>query len=502
MKSLSSIKTFGGTDADNDEILLKAFEDHEAYEDIINFEKFLVVGKKGSGKTAIFKKIITTRQHDVFSYGHTFSDYPWHFHQEQARAGIPNDDKYTHSWKYLILISLAKIVLNQDQSLPCNDVSLENLEKLEAFIIDAYGSRDPDITQVFNPQKQIKIKPHFELNFSVFKGGASAETIPMSELPTIIQEVNAQLLTRALKSVNPDHKYFIAFDQLDLGFDISSEDYISRLIGLLLAARSVNIAAKEAGVNFIVAIFLRDDIYNILRFEDKNKITENFLSLIEWDTVRTQKTLKSLMEKRFSILLGDGSSAEEFIPWESVFNEKREMPGHQTKYDHMKDRTYLRPRDMIKFANSALAKHRERLNQNNDQNQDDLLKIDNIDIHSARGDYSEYFLREIDDEVHKHFPDYEKYLDVLRSIGTWQFDKDIFENTCQTVYPSSGKSFNESLEALYDYSFIGFYKAGGSGYGGSEYIFKYRDSRTSFSHTASRFRIHPGLIEVLGVKKL
>ncbi|HCM6635054.1 TPA: hypothetical protein N3024_001565 [Klebsiella pneumoniae] len=105
-----------------------------------------------------------------------------------------------------------------------------------------------------------------------------------------------------LASLNPEHKYFIAFDQLDLGFDNKADDYISRLIGLLLAGRDINIAAKNAQVKFLVTVFLRDDIYNVLRFEDKNKITENFMSLIEWDTPRTTKTLKSLMEKD-SVLL-------------------------------------------------------------------------------------------------------------------------------------------------------------------------------------------------------
>jgi len=108
MKALASVDNFGGTDADNDDILLQAFEDHEAYLDIIAFRRHMIIGKKGSGKTAIFKKIITTKAPDFFAYGHTFSDYPWHYHEKQARVGIPDFDKYTHSWKYLILLSAAK----------------------------------------------------------------------------------------------------------------------------------------------------------------------------------------------------------------------------------------------------------------------------------------------------------------------------------------------------------------------------------------------------------
>jgi hypothetical protein len=69
--------------------------------------------------------------------------------------------------------------------------------------------------------------------------------VPILELPTIIQEVNAALLKIIINLLNPDHKYFIAFDQLDLGFDTYSNEYINRLIGLLLASRDINLTAKE-----------------------------------------------------------------------------------------------------------------------------------------------------------------------------------------------------------------------------------------------------------------
>jgi hypothetical protein len=87
MKALQTVENFGGTDADNDDLLLKAFEDHQAYLDILSRKRHLIVGRKGSGKTAIFKKLITTHSHDFFAYGHTFSDYPWHYHERQARVG-------------------------------------------------------------------------------------------------------------------------------------------------------------------------------------------------------------------------------------------------------------------------------------------------------------------------------------------------------------------------------------------------------------------------------
>ncbi|NTU70154.1 hypothetical protein HGB13_05080, partial [bacterium] len=317
MKQLIDVDNFGGTDADNDDILLQAFEDHEAYVDVLSLRRHMIIGKKGSGKTAIFKKLLTMKSHDHFAYGHTFSDYPWHHHELQARIGIPDYDKYTHSWKYLILISAAKIALNQDQSLPYDSSSISDMIRLESFIVDTYGTRDPDLSQIFLPTRRLKLKPYFEIDWKLLKVGIAPESVPVTELPKIIQDVNRELLKTVLRSLNPNHKYFIAFDQLDLGFDPNNSEYSSRLIGLLLASRDINNIAKEFGVKFFVVICLRDDIYECLHFEDKNKLTENCVSMIEWDSPGTRKTLKALMEKRFGIVLGDELVQD--VPWDSVF---------------------------------------------------------------------------------------------------------------------------------------------------------------------------------------
>lgn len=357
MKNLPAVRDFGATDAENDHsLLLKTFEDHEAFTSLWEMERFLIVGKKGSGKTAIFKKMLSADDSGIFTFGHTFADYPWEHHDKQARVGIPDFDKYTHSWKYLILLTLSKILLNDDQSLPWDDESANALEKIEAFVVDTYGSRNPHVTQIFTPNKELKLKPNLEINWGVLKGGISPEAVPMAELPTVVQEVNRNLIDYTLSSLNPEHRYYICFDELDLGFDPKDKQYVSRIIGLLLACRDINVAARKSGKQFVASVFLRDDIFDVLQFEDKNKLRENSMSLIEWDTPRTNKSLKGLMEKRFCEVLGQ--TAEENVTWEDVFDENQEMPGRQSKYQHILDRTYLRPRDIIRFTNSILERYK------------------------------------------------------------------------------------------------------------------------------------------------
>ncbi len=490
MNPLSSIESLGGIDADNDQLLIKCFQNHDAYKQVVGLKKFIILGRKGTGKTAIFKKILKDRDYKTFSFGHTFSDYPWHYHDKQVKLGVPDFDKYTHSWKYLIYLTISKILLNQDNSIPFDETSLEYLGKIEKFIVDTYGTRDPDLTQVFTPSKFLKIKPNLTIDMGFLKGQFSAEKFPMEHLPSIIQEVNTNLSEYVISSLNPDHGYYILFDQLDLGFDPTNQDYNNRLIGLLLAARDINNSAKDKNRKLGIIVFLRDDIYNKLKFEDKNKLTVGYSTIIEWDA-RGTLTLKDLIESRLTEVL---STNETKVQWNDIFDEAQQMTGRQSKYNYIIDRTFLRPRDMIQFCNEIINQHNK---------SPESRKVDNAEIYSAKNEYSQYFLNELDDEIHKHLPEYEGVLEVIKKIGYYQFDLETFKRALSeksSIFLIVQDAV-ETMKSLFEFSIIGYYKAGGSGFGGSEYIFRYRDLKARFDENAKTFRVHPGLIETLGLKR-
>lgn len=491
MSELREIESFGGIDADTDELLDACFSDHEAYLAALNHDRYLLVGRKGSGKTAIYRKLLRTHSHNFFSFGHTFKDYPWHFHDQQKRNGVPEEECYSHSWKYLILITLAKILLNQDGSQPWDDYASQSLSSIESFVIDTYGSRDPDVTQVFQPANTLKLNANLGINIAGVSVGASPRLVPMADLPLVAQEVNNNLMTRIVGSLNPDNQYFVLFDELDLGFAKADENYYIRLMGLIIAARDINNYARENGKNLNVVIFLRDDIYLRLNFEDKNKITENGLALITWDTQQTTHTLKEIMERRFSELL----SVDRENAWELIFDEEKEMRGHQTKYQHIIDRTMLRPRDMIKFCNEVLSKYRHEPSPDG--------KFDNAHVNSARPNYSEYLFAELEDEMHKHIEGFDNVFELLRDLQAVTFDLDEFEEICSArsdIVPN-GYTARQILQELFEFSVVGYYQPGGAGYGGSEYVFRYKAPRSRFNGSATGFQVHLGLQEVLALKR-
>ena len=225
-------------------------------------------------------------------------------------------------------------------------------------------------------------------------------------------------------------------------------------------------------------------------------MTENYASNIEWDTGRSTRTLRQLMDKRFSSEL----EIQEADAWDQVFDESEKMKGRQSKYQHMVDRTFLRPRDMIKFCNTVLSAYKR--NVADDETEELPTNIfRNHDVQAARDEYSRYLLNEIDDEIPKHYPDYKKYIEILKTMESLQFTSEDFATSCENRKGFLPEGSNPSLilAALFQFSLVGYYAPGG-GSGGSEYVFRYKDTSAQFNEAASSYRIHAGLKEVLGVK--
>lgn len=482
---LLSAPNFGAIDADADELLRGCFQDHPAYLEARDLERFLILGRKGSGKTAIFKRFITERQPLVFAYGHSFDDYPWQHHDLQAQTGVPEERRYVHSWKYLILIGLAKVLLNNDQSQPWDERAFASLAALEDFVVDSYGSRDPDLRQLFSPEKELRFKGALRFPFLEVTG----ERLRVRELPVHVQDVNRVVQEHIVAALNPINTYYVCFDQLDLGFTTEGEEYSQRLIGLILAARDLFIAGKDAGKRLNVVVFLRDDIYQDLQFEDKNKITENYATYVQWKEHGGALTLKRLMESRFSEVLGNGTQ----VTWSEVFDETKEMPSRQKKYRHICDRTFLRPRDMIRFCNEVLSMYKS-------QRRSPEGRFDNAAVHAARDGYSEYLLNELDDEIAKHVPEYKEYLEVIKEIGSLQFSAETFRTVWNRRTSLSAIDASVGLHELFEFSVVGYLKPGGRG-GGSEYVWRYLDPRARFNPVADTYRVHPGFKEALDLTR-
>lgn len=491
MKKLNTIKEFGNIDPNLDDLLESCFEEHEAYRGIVSLEKMMVIGKKGSGKTSIYKKMLSIQEPTKFVRGQNLSSYPWHYHTMQVEQKVPEQNKYLNSWKYLILLELAKIIINDDASIQYLPEGQEHIDVLRKFLIDTYGSSNPDLSNTFTATKKVKIKNLISFKYKGTELGTQLpfEEVEMKDLPTVIYEINKNIMFHVLEALNPEHFYYICFDELDLGFE-KNDDYYFMIIGLIKAAKELFYGAHDNSKRLNICIFLRDDIYDLLKFEDKRKVTQNLVVKIEWDTARVNNTLKSLMEKRFTELLKENEN--EIVKWEDIFDNKR-INGNNTKYDYILDFTCHRPRDIIDFCNIILFNYKQRNAMEN--------KFLNEDIINAKEEYSENFLEEFEDEIHKHLVDFDMYLDIIKRIGKVKFPYSDFENQ---VRMNERKLKGEKdpltiLEQLYEFSVIGNYLIGGSS-GGSKKSYKYMNVKNCFDETKP-ILIHMGLAAALKLRE-
>lgn len=181
--------------------------------------------------------------------------------------------------------------------------------------------------------------------------------------------------------------------------------------------------------------------------------------------------------------------------WDSIFDESKEMRGHQSKYQHMLDRTMLRPRDMIKFSNVVFS---------NFKTMDGSAKmIENHHINTSREEYSQYLLSELDDEIFRHMPNHEIYYELLRDLEAVVFEMSEFEKICDERRNSLDEApmAAEILGQMFEFSIIGYYQPGGAGYGGAQYVFRYKAPRANFNSKAASFQVHLGLQEALALKR-
>ena len=391
-----------------------------------------------------------------------------------------------------MLIETAKAVLS-DQTPKANEKTADALRK---FVKSNWGSTHFSHKDTFRAEEYTVTKSFAPQAAGFGAGGVNWTKVPRKRLGDSLSAMNQWLKTALADTMNPEASYYLVFDELDLDFDPTDDDYLDSMIGLVLAAQNYFLWARSIEAKASPVVLLRDDIYDRLQFPDKNKITHSFVETIAWTSEQAgPNSLKTVVDTRIRVLLGVENVR--FDPWTIVFDDEV-MRGTQHKYAHMVQRTYLRPRDLIQFANLCLAATRRRTEQSSSDND----RIANEDVTSARVPYSNYLRSELADEIHAHFPEWESWLELLRRVGTLTFGPVRFLEVCErNPAMTSETEPPDILEHLYIFGIIGFARRGGAGRGGTDEYWHYRDPEVTFDSDAPYFRVHPGLKENLDLKE-
>jgi hypothetical protein len=463
----------GNDEAEQDARLEEYFLRTSYYRNAMNGSKTLVIGRKGSGKSAIF--ILLGK--DIRNTGNmvikiTPDQYSWSALKDYKEAGILPEQAHTNAWRLTLLSSIVW-KLNEENLLNENS----KLTDYYQYMRDAYIAKNE--TWFLNiVEKGKSLLKGIKTQWVSFNFG---ETASVSTPLRIIDEMQALII----KEWPSDRVIRILIDRLDDSWDASQES-INIIIGLLKASNLINTALSG---KVIVTVFLRSDIYDNLFFDDQDKLRQ-YEELLLWN----EEDLQTIVTERIRVSLKLSPQIPSSEIWSNLFSSKLYRSKAKAE-KYIIDRTFKRPRDMISFVRFAL--------ENAIKNQHNV--IEPADTRLAEEEkYSQSKFKDLIIENQKQFP-YIKELINSFSGSLHKITADDLRSRIELFisHHSQADDANTILRLLFAWGFIGIKKQGRAGVkhrGGSHFFYYYDDP--SINPLAERtFFIHPALRHYLNISE-
>lgn len=477
--SLNNIN-FGYADAEMElqrtpEIFDNAFFDPKSYlNDLLNGPAFLLLGRKGSGKTAYSAKIRRMAQSDKYIIARPSSltkfDYTM-FESFAGKKGVIGGRRFMSTWTYLLLVEIVKLVRD-------NVVSCEN-ERISALInaLEEHGIlSSEDIVHSANFIKKRGVELSIDASIASVKGQRSTEeTIVINDMDEI-----SELMTSCLSELYfGDISHYLLIDGLDdaLRCECFASDVI---MGLVRASQDINRIMFTSSLKMKIVILLRTDIWDKCKDPDKNKITRDESINLLWDI----PSLDNIVLKRIQQYYPDLDKTEEM--WKYLFRGTYlEIDIVKCLYQH----TLLRPRDILAFMIEC-------------KNANPILPITESDMRRIVSRYSmNYFIREMEDELTGFTSDINisHLITTMSRLKHKEFWVNKFIELMRNYVDIDQYEAMELLEYLFAAGYIGQYRENCSN-GRSFIVHKYINLLEKFQ-IEDKCCIHRGLRKALSISE-
>ncbi len=392
-------------------------EDNDRYffhvrevEKIKEGERCYVIGRKGSGKTAISEYFSKLTEYNIFTEKLTFKNFPFNELYSLKNTGYTSPNQYITLWKYVIYSSICKMM--------AKNANIESL--IRDKLIEIYEKDTLPLARKI----QRWVGAGFSINFPMTGGGVSANVTRTSDSPesvSWIEKVN-QLEDFLIQNVD-EARYFVLFDELDEDYrDMVEkehyEHYAALITSLFKAVQDVKaIFLTQRKSNIMPIIFLRDDIYEIIQDSDKNKWNDFKIELF-WDEYRVKQLLAFRLsranDKNITVIPNFDHA------WKMLMGNGMVKIGSSGKkinsFDYIVKSTYLRPRDFVAYLKACAE---DALESNNKISGRTIKKVDKT--------FSNYLKSELTDELFAILPDILLIFDTLSQIRKWNFSVKEFE---------------------------------------------------------------------------
>ncbi|MGJ5009867.1 P-loop ATPase, Sll1717 family [Bradyrhizobium oligotrophicum] len=434
-----------------------------------------VIGRKGAGKTAIAEHFKSLVSYDFFVRTLSFKNFPFNELYKLEDRKFTTPSQYTTIWKYIIYSALCNMMAMNERLDP----------KVTALLRDFF---DFDLEKALAPSVARIIDGSFDLN--IFGLGGKVGLKKGIEPNPHSWADRVDILERLIDSHIDNSKYYVIFDELDEDYeDILNVDrkskYFELLIGLFKAVHDIR--GKFRNPNHVRPIvFLRDDIYELIQNNDKNKWDDLSVNL-RW----SPDTLSNLLAFRISRAIKSNGHLLSFQDaYQTTFREETVRYGYRTRHrrpilTHILNRTLMRPRDLVSYMRECakIARHRG------------VDKISGEIVKKADEEYSQRFRKEMIDEIQSILPYIPEVLDIFSKMRKQTFSFSQFQQeykaASQTI--TNALDFHTVCKLLFHFSVIGNQPAQQN-----TRIFRYLSPNAKINFTEIGI-IHPGLLKALQI---
>lgn len=458
----------------------KYFYHYKEVNTILENQRCYVIGRKGSGKTAICNHIVKQNNYNVFSEKLSFKNFPFNELYSLSNEKYTATNQYITLWKYLIYSSVCKLMVTNEQI--DSDVRSQ-LEKI-------YPRNDLKLLA-----RRVSEWTSLEFGATVLGNGGNlkAERNITSPQTSISWLDKANILEDIIINYCDLSKYYIVFDELDEDYrDISNQNesltYKHLLTSLFKAVQEVKMVFSSASLNIMPVVFLRDDIYALLNDSDKNKWSDLKID-IEWDAEKIKRMLAYRISQDCEPEKGVMSFEK---AWDRVFKRGPIKYGNEqnkliTTFEFIARSTQFRPRDFIKYiqacCETALVKNEYWVSQ------DTIKYVDRA--------FSNYLRNEITDEVYPLIPEIDNVFQVISNIRKQSFTFQEFSeeyNKYVELGTITQKNINFVLDTLFNFSVVG----NENRYQAGRHYFKYLHTNMTYN-VVEKIVIHRGLLKSLQI---
>lgn len=446
---------------------------------LLDSYEFLLIGRKGVGKSAFSSKIQSLANKSEFLYAipMNLNDFEFTtFAKTSIDSDVSGTQKYKSSWDFLLLLSIYKIIFNELQITEVDEINSV------IFLLDQMGfSLDSgfkaDVTKLSKLKVGVSIMnfdAEFEKEFSV-KPKTYLERISIMSEKMLDVLCNVELNGRQISVI------IDGFDDI-LRYKKNKMDIIASLIR---SADYINDKLIQNKKKIKILLLIREDLITMVTDPDLNKIIHDGAIVLSW--ANRLEDLKQLVNLRF-ILSGVSKDNVEKC-WNEMFPSK--IKG-KNSWDYALDHTLYKPRDILQFLKYCQKEYpeKERLSLSEMQN---VLK-----------EYSnQYFIEEMKNEL-SGFVDDELIVSIpsiFRRLGGRDFGLSEFNKLSNEQCAGKDISMDDTkmlLMYLFEAGYIGQLVSSGKDKKRSV-IFKYRNPTARIDYYQS-FITHQGLHKGLGVR--